>query len=88
MFKNLLVYEMVFSENRRIYISAVLFLVDVEAPVMLQELQVSSLRDAVSSTCNLVSQSYVFKNFNFVACSCYGGVSLLILLNTCSEIDG
>lgn len=79
---------MVFTENRGIYISTVLFLVDVGAPVMLQELQVSSLRDAVSSTCNLVSQLYVLKNFNFVACSCYGGASLLILLNTCSVING
>lgn len=52
---------MVFSENRGIYISTVLFLVDVGAPVMLQELQVSSLRDAVSCTCNLVSQLYVLK---------------------------
>ena len=51
---------------------------------MLQELQVSSLRDAVSSTCNLVSWLYVFKNFNFVGFSCYGGSSLLILLKTCS----
>ena len=73
---------MVFSENRGIYISTVLFLVDVGAPVMLQELQVSSLRDAVSSTCNLVSWLYVFKNF--VGFSCYGGSSLLILLKTCS----
>lgn len=51
---------------------------------MLQELQVSSLRDAVFSTCNLVSRLYVFKNFNFVGFSCYGGSSLLILLKTCS----
>lgn len=84
MFKNLLFYQMVFSENRGIYISTVLFLVDVGAPVMLQELQVSFLRDAVSSTCNLVSRLYVFKNFNFVGFSCYGGSSLLILLKTCS----
>ena len=84
MFKNLLFYQMVFSENRGIYISTVLFLVDVGAPVMLQELQVSSLRDAVSSTCNLVSWFYVFKNFNFVGFSCYGCFSLLIPLKTCS----
>ena len=51
---------------------------------MLQELQVSSLRDAVFSTCNLVSRLYVLKNFNFVGFSCYGGSSLLILLKTCS----
>lgn len=63
MFKNLLCYQMVFSENTGIYISTVLFLVDVGAPVMLQELQVSALRDAVSSTCSLVSQLYVFKKF-------------------------
>lgn len=55
---------------------------------MLQEFQVSSLRDAVSSTCNLVSQLCVFKNFNFVGFSCYGGASLLILLNTCSVVNG
>ncbi|CAH3188191.1 unnamed protein product, partial [Porites evermanni] len=48
-----LLLSMVFSENRGIYISTVLFLLDMAAPVMLQELQVSSLRDAVSSTCNL-----------------------------------
>ena len=52
-----------FSENRGICISTVLFLVDMGAPVMLRELQVSSLRDAVSSTCNLVSQLYVLKKF-------------------------
>ena len=64
MFKNLLFYHgFNFSENRGICISTVLFLVDMGAPVMLQELQVSSLRDAVSSTCNLVSQLYVLKKF-------------------------
>ena len=63
MFKNLLFYHGFFSENRGICISTVLFLVDMGAPVMLRELQVSSLRDAVSSTCNLVSQLYVLKKF-------------------------
>ena len=28
------------------------------------------------------------QNFNFVACSCYGGASFLILLNACSVING
>lgn len=57
------IYQMGFAKIGKKQISVVLFLVDVGAPVTLQELQISSLRDAVSSTCNLVSQLYVFKAF-------------------------